>query len=322
MWYDGNLVKMVGVGGVASLPEYRHERAVRKCFDFALRDMYENGAVFSARKFGYELALSSYKVNVPMKYFRDYPFTGNFVQYNQGDDITPYMNVYQEYIANKNYAFVRSEKNMKNIIDKDPYLTCSYSYLHYDNTGKPDAYLVFSRGSGQDSYDFRVRELIWTKPEGLQAMFGFIGGLSAQVYHFKWNAPDGINLLAMFSECTGIEIQHAPRGMNRVVNAARALELMKAPLYKGSAVISVNDEFMPCNTGVYALEWDNGRILSVTKTDKAADMEIDAQTLAPLIMGYMDFNEIRLMRSVRVNQNADRLRDLFPRKELFVTESF
>jgi predicted acetyltransferase len=126
----------------------------------------------------------------------------------------------------------------------------------------------------------------------------------------------------MFSECSGIEIQYTPRGMNRIVNVQKALELMAAPLYEGNAVISVHDKSMPCNTGVYDLKWDKGSILSVAKTKKNADLEIDVETLAPLIMGYMDFNEIRLKRSVKVNKNADKLLDLFPRKQLFVTESF
>ena len=63
--FDGHEVVMGGIGGVASLPQYRRGGAIRCCFEAALPDMYAQGMTLSYlyafsnafyRKFGYELA--------------------------------------------------------------------------------------------------------------------------------------------------------------------------------------------------------------------------------------------------------------------------
>ena len=62
--FDGHAVPMGGIGGVASLPQYRRTGAIRGCFGAALRDMYDGGTLLSYlypfstafyRRFGYEL---------------------------------------------------------------------------------------------------------------------------------------------------------------------------------------------------------------------------------------------------------------------------
>ena len=61
--FDGRLVKMGGIGGVATLPEYRYGGAVKETLRAILKDARENGEVFSSlypfshefyRKAGYE----------------------------------------------------------------------------------------------------------------------------------------------------------------------------------------------------------------------------------------------------------------------------
>ena len=63
--FDGHEVIMGGIGGVATLPQYRRGGAIRRCFEAALPDMYAQGMVLSYlypfsnafyRRFGDELA--------------------------------------------------------------------------------------------------------------------------------------------------------------------------------------------------------------------------------------------------------------------------
>lgn len=60
--FDGDRYKMGGIGGVASLPQYRRAGGIRACFQKALPILYREGYVFSYlypfstayyRKFGY-----------------------------------------------------------------------------------------------------------------------------------------------------------------------------------------------------------------------------------------------------------------------------
>ena len=43
--FDGHLCKMGGIGGVATLPQYRRRRGIRGCFQAALPDMYGAGFI-------------------------------------------------------------------------------------------------------------------------------------------------------------------------------------------------------------------------------------------------------------------------------------
>ena len=61
--FDGTIFPMSGIGGVSSLPQYRHQGGIRKCFEQQLRANYDDGVVlsylypFSTKfygKFGYE----------------------------------------------------------------------------------------------------------------------------------------------------------------------------------------------------------------------------------------------------------------------------
>ena len=65
--FDGHACKMGGIGGVATLPQYRRRGGIRGCFQEALPDMYASGYDLSYlypfstayyRKFGYECGRS------------------------------------------------------------------------------------------------------------------------------------------------------------------------------------------------------------------------------------------------------------------------
>ena len=72
--FDGHDVRMGGIGGVSTLPQWRRRGVIRRCFGAALNDMYEKGFVLSAlypfstkyyRKFGYENNACVWEWTVP-----------------------------------------------------------------------------------------------------------------------------------------------------------------------------------------------------------------------------------------------------------------
>lgn len=330
--FDGHTVGMGGVGGVATLPECRKGGYIRHIFEKALPDMKERGMVFSFlypfsfafyRKFGYELCYTPNCVSVPMSFFRAYPFPDHVSLYMPGDDLAPFAEVYDSFSRNLNLAFVRDHASWERMLEKDPYVTRHYAYLHRDGDGRPDAYLLFKAdlGHGDEGNTLRVKELAWTGTAALHAMFGFLGGLDSQFEHLRWNAPGGLNIHALFSEGYEINARRPACGMNRIVDVRRALELLQAPACTGRAVIGVFDKFMSFNTGHYALEWDAGK-LTVKPTDRTADLETDVETLAQLVTGFLTPDEARYRRGVAISGNEASLRALFTHKDLYVMERF
>ena len=83
-FFDGNQVKMGGIGGVASLPQYRRAGGIRACFQKALPILYREGYVFSYlypfstayyRKFGYESCVQRYLAVLDLRQLR--PLSGS-----------------------------------------------------------------------------------------------------------------------------------------------------------------------------------------------------------------------------------------------------
>ncbi|MDR2952322.1 MAG: GNAT family N-acetyltransferase, partial [Treponema sp.] len=88
MRFDGQSVKMSGIGGVGTLPEARKGGLVRRIFEKLLPEAYEKGALFSTltpfshdfyRKFGYEIACARRKLSISTDDLSDIKAKGEFV---------------------------------------------------------------------------------------------------------------------------------------------------------------------------------------------------------------------------------------------------
>ena len=354
--FDFHVAKLCGVAGVATLPEHRNGGYVREMFKQILPEMKERGYIFSYlypfsyafyRKFGYELCYSPNAVTIPTSFFNDFPFPDNVSMYepegtggNDGSSpgangavsnltadktcsVSDFMSVYDTFAAGKNLSVVRDRSAWEDIINKDPYTTCRYAYLHRDESGAPDSYLLFNADSF--AYDkkntFRVTETAWSTPVGMRAIFGFIKTYAPQFVELKWESPSGFDVRVYFPECADIKIERPACGMNRIVNVPAALSMLKTPDKPGGAAIKITDEMIPSNSGTYKIEWDNGTV-STGLTDKTSDFETDIQTLTQLVTGFINFDAASLKNGVIVNGNVENLRALFPCKDMYLWEKF
>ena len=330
--FDGHTVEMGGVGNVCTLPEYRHGGSIRKIFEKALPEMKEQGKVFSYlypfsntfyRKFGYEVCNAKNELKIPIGHFSHFPVPENMEMHEPGGDFTGYAQVYDKFIANMNLPILRDAATWAKLYDKDPYISRQYAYLHRDKTGNPDAYIIFSaEGHTHEGIGLKVHEIAWTGPCGLNSVFGFINGMSAQTSHISWVAPGSFNPYPMFPNCDNIEISRPASGMNRIVDVKNALSLVKTPGQAGKAVISVYDNFMPQNTGVYDIEWDAGGPAEVKGSNSSPDMETDIETLAQLVTGFITPSQARHKKDFALNANEMLLNTLFPLKELYINHHF
>ncbi|MCL2003251.1 MAG: GNAT family N-acetyltransferase [Oscillospiraceae bacterium] len=329
--FDGHTVPMGGVAGIATPAEERRKGYVRGLFEVILPAMREEGKVFSFlypfsfefyRKFGYELCYTPNRVTAPMDLFCEYRMPERAEQVFPGGDMAELLTVYEAFTLDKNLPLVRDIASMRARAEHDPYITKHYAYLNRDENGAPDAYMLCSAEDGDGGDILKIREMAWTTPEGMRAMLGLIGALAPEFETLKWDAPGGVCLPALIGDAFEVSAARPAYGMNRILHVPRALALLKAPAQPGRVTLAVTDDALPANTGVYAVEWENGAVTSVKPSGAAADLETDVQTLAQLVTGFLTPAEALLKRGVTVNGSAKALEALFPHKDLYIAEYF
>jgi len=335
MNFDGNIVKMCGIASVVTAPEARGTGVMSKVYEQCLIKMKEIGYVFSIlfpfsyayyRKFGYELAYELRSTKVPIECFRKYPYPKDSVKFwKKGDSIEDLKSVYNIFKQGRNYAINRSDESWGKILeDADPYINLQYTYIHYDNKGKADAYLTFKskRPDIHDRNHMHISEFVWATKEGMLNMFGFIGGLSPQFGAIHWNVPMDIDLGSMFAEGWDVETKAHTSFMTRIVDLPLALSMVRVPVTSsGNVVLDVVDKSMPCNNGKYAVSWQNGK-LTVEKTEAAPDISISIEALVQMLVGYATPQTAKYRIDTTVHGNMTDIEALFSKKTLYMWETF
>jgi predicted acetyltransferase len=331
VYFDGHLVKMVGVGGVASLPEHRHGGAVRALFQAALRDMHAGGAVFSAlypfshafyRQFGYELCALAMAYELPMEALKPFRCGAQARMVAAGDSADAVKALYAATSPRHNLATRRTDADWQRALPADPLKERVYPYLLSDETG-PSAYLVIAaEGAFPDEKCAHVRELVFAHPKGLRDALGFLHRLSAQYGKVRIALPGDVPLPALLAANYDIEPVVRQRPMARVVNAAEALSL--ARYEDGTAyTLRVQDDGIPENDAAFSVIRQNGQT-TVERLPQGhpTDCEMDVRTLAQLLLGFMSFDEALYKPDLVVRANADSLRRAFGKKSVYLTEYF
>ena len=329
--FDGSIVKMGGIGGVASLPEERQKRYIRNIFEYIMKEMYEKDYIFSYlypfshpyyRKFGYELNMALRCYSISVSSFRHFTQTGEMRLYTGEKESVDVKNIYEEFIRDKNLAVVRTDKLWKRFLEKDPYRDNVYLYVWHDGSGGARGYIQYhTEKSPSGKYNLHIHELIWLDRNAFTGTLGFIGALSAQIDKIFWRAPEFVNLLTLFPEPYEVGQEILTYGMNRIVNVEKALQTMTVPSGSGEATIAVKDDFFPLNTGNYTLSWEGGRH-TVRRTQSPPDIFCDIQALSQLVTGFSSVSELGLAGSIVVVGNEAALSQALPKKPLFINNYF
>jgi len=337
MRFDGNSVRMSGVGGVGTLPEARKGGLVRRIFEKLLPEAYENGVVFSCltpfshayyRMFGYETACARNNISIPTKDFFGIKPGGEFVQVFPGDDTAALQEVHSAYIGGLNHGICRDywpdNQAWKEFTRNDPYNTGIFLYLWKDDDGKPRGYIKYrGEDDGDGGHAMSVMELAFVDREGLYGVLGIVGGLSAQYRNFRWPMPTFIDPCDFIENTWGIDQHTNPRDMTRVVNVRAALGMMRRPLGEGSYVIEVEDANIAANNGRYLVEFATGET-RVSLTRKECDLRCDIPALSQLVTGYRTLENALLSRrsGLELYGNLDTLTRVFTLRPQHITEYF
>ncbi len=325
--FDGHMVKMNGVGGVCTLPEYRRTGGIRSIFQLALRDQYQDGTVFSYlypfsqsyyEKFGYSLSNPVLSYTISLRHIL--PTVGGHFTLYRGGDTAPFEKAYSK--MRYNLMLKRDFYHWAFLKGTDPFAKNTYAYLLTDDLNQPNGYIIFKKGMMDGSRYLDVREVVYDSPRALGQLMTFLAGYAADYPYANLRLPmDAMPELY----CTDMVLSGSKRelclnGMQRVINVEKALELAQ---YRGNGevAIKVQDDQIAENSATFKVIFTGGRAVSVSRTQDEADIQMDIRVFSAALVGRYDAGQLFPLPNVRILNEAA-LEQVFYRKPLFINNYF
>lgn len=330
--FGAHTVGMCGVGGVASLPETRRQGNIRALFEHSLREMYEEGMVFSAlypfshayyRQFGYELSCVRRAIKTNMDVFAGFRAAGTLRQWMPGEDDAPLRAVYAEFVRETNLSNQRTDAQWKKWLDVNPYEKRQYTYVWYDDAGRPRAYMILRVVEKSEGKELQATEVACFDNAALLGLFGLLRSMGAAYKTFAWDMPVWIDANTLFPEPYEIKQTITQRGMARIVNVQKALQLLRYPDAPGVFSVRVTDEQLPQNEGVWQVSFGGGEVRTEKSADGPADWTLDIRALTQIVLGYLDVGGLLWSRpGLEHPANRETLERVFVRRAVLLTEFF
>ena len=325
MYFDTHKVSMYGIGGVASMPETRRQGHIRKIFEKIFSDIYEKGAVFSHlypfshdyyRKFGYEPCGSVKKYILPVEAARRLSVGGDVREFVAGDTVRDKLiEVYESYALRHNVMLSRSPARWDEVLNINQY---GIDKLYYwIDSGNIKSWAKFKRNGGM----MDISDIAWEDRDSMLGILGFMGMFEGTAEKFKFEASPEFIAELYWNNLYDIQVENCWIGMNRVVNAKRALELLKKPEGEGSFTIKVNDRFANWNNNTYTVEYGAGEC-RVEAKGSDADIELSECAFMQLALGVYEFEQVAKRADVQAFGNIETLKKAFPKKPILITDHF
>lgn len=332
--FDGNVYTMTGIGGVATLPQYRKCGGIRGCFEAALPAMYQDGVAFSYlypfssayyRKFGYEMGCERLQYHVRLSSVKHFDVSGNCSLVEPGnlmlDEIQQiyrvWQNKYNMMIANEDYEFSWVKKS-------NPVKDQVFTYVYKSKNGEPMGYLSVKQIIEPDGRNLQCTRFCCTCPEGLKGLLNVLIALGSDHEFATFEVPADVDLTLILPEWAmgSVSLKKYWAGMVRVVNVETVL---KGARYHddGTLSIAVTDKQIAANCGTFVVTFTDGKAVSVEKSDTAApDISMGINEFSRLIIGTCDDSSLAYMDNVTIHNDVPGIRQVFYRKPNMIAEYF
>lgn len=337
--FDGGAYKLGGIGGVSTLPPYRHNGAIRASLSASLRDMYENGFTFSYlypfstqyyRKFGYEVGAEARRWVMPLADIRPEDVGGTIEQIFPGDDFSPLLEVYDACFADCNMSAVRDQYDAG--LEKAKLMEeHRYVYVWRNEAGAPRG-LMIAHKTREDgavvmdcNHTFGAENengFLFCDMEALSALLFFVkSAFSADYDKISFTTRREIDLTSLVGENNSASCSMFWNGMLRVVNVRRVLENCNCR-GTGCVRIAVKDTILPENCGTWKLTFAPGQVNFVEKTEEQPDVSLTINAFSALICGARDVHSLAWIPDAVVHNAAAPFAGVFYAKPCFMLDLF
>ncbi len=330
MNFDGSRCLMGGVGGVATLPQYRRQGGIRECFRAALPELYRRGYVFSYlypfstayyRKFGFECGVRKLAATVRLSLLKPRPVSGTCLLAEPERPLAAERrSLDQAWEQEFNMAVCHEAAEEV----KSPAQSQEFCYVYLAVDGTPKGYTVFHLAEEPDGRNLRCRKLVFLDREGYDGLMGLFQSLGSDHRYVKFSVPSRDALLYAAPEWSlgAASWRVEPAGMVRVINAKQVLEKARY-LGSGSAVLALEDSWIPENNGSYLVRFRDNRAVEVASVFDPPDVVLTIPAFSALISGVSNFAGVaQWMPGIQVRNPDAPLDKIFYRKPMWIGDYF
>lgn len=332
--FDGHIVKMGGVGGVATLPAHRRGGAIRACMEASLGDLYQQGYALSHlypfstayyRQYDFAPAGKTLRWRVKLQDLKHLPDVGGRIrQLMPGDDLGVLSEIYNRAYGNINFSCLR-EAFDKDLEGGKPLGEKRWIFLWSDDQGIPGGFLIGSRV--KDTLhcvtDFSNGDgLIFVNARALVGLLNFVHrAFLANFADIEFGIPDHIDLSGLLPEISGMDCKPVLNGMARVINVETLLKLCRCK-GQGKLTFRVRDKIISENNDTFLLDFAPGRENLVRRICGSGDMELDVGNLAVLLGGCRGADSIAMTPDIQVNTPDAEFSQVFYQKPCHILDLF
>ena len=296
-----------GVGEIAVALDHKKEHVAKEMVEFFIRHYRERGVPLALlypfrpdfyRKmgFGYGTKMSQYRVK-PAALPRG-PSRAHIRFLDEGDR-QALLDCYTRFAHSTHGMIDKSASELDRIMQRP-----QYQIVGYEADGQVRGYCVFTFEHGESwlANDIGVRELVYETREALAELLTFLHTQADQIRHVIFNTQEeffhylpldprddsGRMIPSVYhqSNTQGVGL------MYRVIDTPAIFRSLEDRDFGGQTCrlkLTIEDSFLPENTGSILLSFDRGQVTLAGEGEGNGEVRIDVAAFSSLIMGAVSF---------------------------------
>lgn len=339
-----NWLPLSGVGGVATLPEYRRAGVIRGVFSEVLPMMYERGIALSGlypfshafyRKFGYETFGGQNMADVGLEQLRGFEQPDEVRMIEDSRDMLSARAIYERFAQTRDLAMRRHfDSQWKKIMGGDAYKERVYKYLlmrRKDGELEPCAYIVFSPDDGKGGGRIAAaREAAYVDGDAFRRLLGFMSTFFPHYSRLRMALPGDVDLAAICRDAYDVHYNVERGYMLRAINAKLLLDSQPvSPTLRMAAkaaplefTLALTDEFIAKNTGLYRVRISGSGVSCALEGMAQADIEMGITGFTQLVTGTLSLEQAIFNGTVRENSPCPAAHMLFVKRPQYIADHY
>lgn len=315
MRFETQAIPMCGVGGVATLPEYRRLGAIRGLMSEMLRSYRKKGFVFSYlfpfsfsyySQFGYAPGCQRFDVSYPVNKLSCHKENGHVRHVSGLSDLETIAAIYRRFTAHTNGAVLRSRSTWEKMLKRDAEADQTHTYVWQDLEGCDRAWISFTTQCENNASELTIDDWASDSIDGLTGLLAFLTRFASDYKTVHMRLPIDIDLTRLFPEANALECRFRTYGQIRLLDVKKALDCLLRPNWLIDEVkhrtgsldrflrLNVTDDFLPENHGVYIFDLTGEQKVIHKQPDEreAVDLTCDIRPLATLLLGSQNLKTL------------------------------